>query len=115
MASLFFILRQFDDVNIYLSSIRPYIFNDAVSADAARPAATGRSRWGRSSARSPPKTAAATQPSYRPFAPSPNRPQNFNWNYGIALAAQHDYENAEKTLLQITDETMTTDYVYIAW
>jgi len=32
MASCFFLLRQFKDVNIYLSSIKPYIFNDNVSA-----------------------------------------------------------------------------------
>jgi intraflagellar transport protein 56 len=30
MASCFFLLRQFKDVNVYLSSIKPYIFNDNV-------------------------------------------------------------------------------------
>lgn len=69
MASCFFLLRQFKDVNIYLSSIKPYIFSD----------------------------------------------NDFNWNYGIAQAAEHNYDEAEKALLQITDERYTSDYVYIAW
>ena len=28
MASCFFILKQFDDVLVYLKSIRPYFYND---------------------------------------------------------------------------------------
>lgn len=28
MASCFFLLKQFDDVNIYLSSVKAYMYND---------------------------------------------------------------------------------------
>ena len=59
MASCFFLLKQFSDVNVYLKSIRAYLHND----------------------------------------------NNFNWNYGISLAASGDYATAEEVLLLVTDET----------
>lgn len=58
MASCFFILKQFDDVLVYLKSIKSYFLND----------------------------------------------DDFNWNYGIALAAAGENQEAEETLLQITSE-----------
>jgi hypothetical protein len=41
--------------------------------------------------------------------------QDFNWNYGIAQAAEGFYEEAEKALLLITDERHTSDYIFISW
>lgn len=41
--------------------------------------------------------------------------QDFNWNYGIAQAAEHHYEEAEKALLLVSDEAYTSEYTYIAW
>ena len=41
--------------------------------------------------------------------------QDFNWNYGIAQAAEHHYEEAEKALLLVGDESYTAEYTYIAW
>ena len=53
MASCFFLLRQFEDVNIYLKSIKAYMYND----------------------------------------------DDFNWNFGIALANVNEYKVRESQLL----------------
>lgn len=58
MASCFFILKQFDDVLVYLKSIKSYFLND----------------------------------------------DDFNWNYGIALAAAGEFKEGEEALLQVTSE-----------
>lgn len=55
MASCFFILKQYDDVLVYLKSIKDYFAND----------------------------------------------EDFNWNFGIALAAAGEYDEAQKALLNI--------------
>ena len=55
MAQCFYILKQFDDVLVYLRSIKPYFVND----------------------------------------------DDFNWNYGIALAAAKEFKEAEETLLKV--------------
>ena len=39
----------------------------------------------------------------------------FNWNYGIALAASGAYQEAEEALLLVRDEKMRSDYYYRAW
>ncbi len=49
MASCFYLLRNFEDVNVYLNSIKAYLSHD----------------------------------------------DDFNWNYGLALAATGDYKAAE--------------------
>lgn len=69
MASCFFLMRQFEDVNIYLSSIKPYLHND----------------------------------------------DDFNWNYGLTLAAIGNYKEAEDTLLLVSNPASTSDYVYMSW
>lgn len=69
MASCFFLLRQFEDVNIYLKSIKAYLYND----------------------------------------------DDFNWNFGIALASVHEYKEAEDTLLLVQNEKYRGEYCYIAW
>jgi len=53
MASCFFILKQFDDVLVYLKSIKSYFLND----------------------------------------------EDFNWNFGIALAAAGEFWEGEEALL----------------
>jgi intraflagellar transport protein 56 len=69
MASCFFLLRQFEDVNIYLSSIKPYLYAD----------------------------------------------DDFNWNYGITLAAIGDYKGAEETLSLLAGKDASREYAYTAW
>lgn len=69
MASCFFLLRQFEDVLVYLKSIREFFLND----------------------------------------------DDFNWNYGIALAATGDYKSAEEALQQIKNELYRMEYTYISW
>jgi len=69
MASCFFILKQFDDVLVYLKSIKSYFLND----------------------------------------------DDFNWNYGIALAAAGEFKEGEEALLQVTSEKYRSDYCYLSW
>ena len=69
MASCFFILKQFDDVLVYLNSIESYFIND----------------------------------------------DDFNWNFGVALAAAGDYGKAEEALLQIASDQYRSDYAYLSW
>jgi intraflagellar transport protein 56 len=69
MASCLFLLRQFEEVNIYLGSIKAYLYND----------------------------------------------DDFNWNYGLALAAVGSYKEAEETLLLVQSPAYTADYTYLAW
>lgn len=40
---------------------------------------------------------------------------DFNWNYGIALAACQKYKEAETVLLRIKKEKYKTDNVYLSW
>jgi intraflagellar transport protein 56 len=69
MALCFFLKRQFDDVVVYLSSVKQYLYAE----------------------------------------------DEFNWNYGVALAAVGNYEEAEKSLLLVSSPTLTTDASYVAW
>ena len=56
MAQCFFILKQFDDVLVYLRSVKPYFEKD----------------------------------------------DDFNWNFGIALASAKEFKDAEEALLKVT-------------
>lgn len=69
MASCFFILKQFDDVLVYLKSIKSYFLND----------------------------------------------DDFNWNFGIALASAGEYQEAEEVFLQVAAEKLRSDYTYLSW
>lgn len=69
MASCFFMLRQFDDVMIYLKSIQQFFESD----------------------------------------------DDFNWNYGITLAATNDYKLAEETLLKVQSEKYKNEDCYNRW
>ncbi|RYY34712.1 hypothetical protein EON62_03050, partial [archaeon] len=69
MASCFYLQRHFEDANVYLSSIKPYLIND----------------------------------------------DDFNWNYGMSLAAAGSYKEAEETLLLIQNPAYTNDSVYLCW
>ncbi len=69
MASCFYLLKNFEDVNIYLSSIKAYMYND----------------------------------------------DDFNWNYGMALAATGDFKAAEEALLSVRSERYKADPAYLAW
>jgi intraflagellar transport protein 56 len=69
MASCFFLLRQFEDVLVYLKSIRDFFPND----------------------------------------------DDFNWNYGIALAAAGDYKTAEEALQLIKNEAYKSEYTFMSW
>merc|ERR1719158_1934247 len=66
MASCFFLLRQFEDVLVYLKSIKPYFSSD----------------------------------------------DDFNWNYGVALAAAGDFKEAKEALLIIQNEKYRVDFCY---
>jgi len=69
MASCFFLMKQFEDVNIYLNSIKQYMYND----------------------------------------------DDFNWNYGISLAATGNFKRAEEALLLVQNENYKAEYCYISW
>lgn len=69
MASCFFLLKQFEDVNTYLKSTQSYLSND----------------------------------------------DNYNWNYGISLAATKQYKEAEERLLMVQNENYLRDYCYLSW
>ena len=69
MASCFYLLKNFEDVNTYLSSIKTYMYND----------------------------------------------DDFNWNYGISLAATGDYKAAEEALLSVRNERYKAEQAYLAW
>lgn len=40
---------------------------------------------------------------------------DFNWNYGITLAAVGNYKDAEETLLLLQGRILSSDFVYVAW
>ena len=69
MASSYFLLKQFEDVLVYLKSIKSYLSSD----------------------------------------------DSFNWNFGIALAANGEYEEAEEALLQVQNVDFKEDYCYLSW
>ena len=69
MASCFFLLKQFEDVLVYLRSIRDFFLND----------------------------------------------DDFNWNYGIALASCGDYKTSEEALQLIKNESYKAEYTYMSW
>lgn len=68
-ASLYILYRDFYNANIYLESIKSFMYND----------------------------------------------DTFNWNYGIAQAAEGNYEEAEQSLQRIADPSMTQDFAYLSW
>ncbi len=69
MASCFFLLKQFEDVLVYLKSIRDFFLND----------------------------------------------DDYNWDYGIALASCGDYKGAEEALQLIKNESYKTEYTFLSW
>jgi intraflagellar transport protein 56 len=69
MASCFFLLRQFEDVLVYLKSIKPYFSND----------------------------------------------DDFNWNFGIALAAAGDFKEAKEAFQMVQNEKYCAEFCYISW
>jgi len=69
MASCFMLLRQYEDVLVYLKSIKAYFPND----------------------------------------------DDFNWNYGQACAAAHDYKEALEALLMVQQARYRTEFAYVTW
>ncbi|KAL0485261.1 intraflagellar transport protein 56 [Acrasis kona] len=69
MASCYFIMKRFEDVLVYLKSIKTFFVAD----------------------------------------------DDFNWNYGIALAAAGKFKEGEEAFLQIQNEQYKQDYCYISW
>ncbi len=69
MASCFYLMRQFEDVNIYLNSIKAYMYSD----------------------------------------------DDFNYNFGISLAATRNYKGGEEAILQVKNEKYKTEFSYISW
>merc|ERR1711988_1811085 len=69
MASCFFLLRQFEDVLVYLKSIKPYFSND----------------------------------------------DDFNWNFGIALAAAGEFKEAKEAFHMIQNEKYRAEFCYVSW
>ena len=52
---------------------------------------------------------------FYPFSSNAGDDDDFNWNYGLSLAASGDYKRAEETLLQVKDEAYKDEFVYITW
>ena len=98
MASCFFILRQFDDVLIYLSSIEAYFPNDATFLYAERTERTRAARRGR-------LTTAGTFPG--------------RYNHAIARAAAGKYKESEPALLALQQggsaDSLAKDYIFQMW
>jgi len=40
---------------------------------------------------------------------------DFNWNYGITLAAVGNYKDAEETLLLLQGRMLSSEFIYVAW
>ena len=40
---------------------------------------------------------------------------NYNWNYGISLAATKQFKEAEERLLMVQNEGYLRDYCYLSW
>ena len=64
-----FLKKQFDDVILYLNTIKEYMSDD----------------------------------------------DEFNWNFGLALAVTGKFKEAEEALLQIKNDKYKADYVFISW
>ena len=69
MASYYYLMNQFEDVNFYLESVREYLEDD----------------------------------------------DDFNWNYGISLAASGKFEEGLGALLKVTKDSYKTELAYALW
>ena len=69
MASCFFLLKQFEDVLVYLKSIKSYLSTD----------------------------------------------DDFNWNYGIACAANGEWAEAGEAFAAVTSETYRQEGAFLNW
>ena len=69
MASCFFLLKQFEDVLVYLKSIKSYLSTD----------------------------------------------DDFNWNYGIACAANGEWAEAEEAFAAVTSEAYRQEGAFLNW
>lgn len=69
MASSYFLSKGFESVNVYLGSIKAFLYQE----------------------------------------------DDFNWNYGLSLAAQGQYKEAEETLLQVHNPLYLNHYIYCTW
>jgi len=69
MASCYFLQKAFEDVNVYLSSVKQYMYAD----------------------------------------------DDFNWNYGLSLAATGAYKEAEEALLLVQSPAYTAEATYVSW
>ena len=88
MASCFFLLRQFEDVLVYLNSIK---------------ASNGK---------------VIPPPLTLPFLSSQSYFFNddmFNFNFAQAKAATGNFQEAEEVFLLINAEKIKNDYVYLSW
>ena len=69
IASFLFLKKQYEDVLIYLKTIKDFMASD----------------------------------------------DDFNWNYGMALAAVNKFAEAEEALVKVNDENYRSEYTYNAW
>ena len=69
MSACYFIVRNYEDVKVYLKSIKAFFARD----------------------------------------------DDFNWNYGLAMAAAGNYKDAEDLLMMIQSDKLRKDPVYINW
>jgi intraflagellar transport protein 56 len=89
MAACFFLMKQFEDVNIYLNSVKAYMYNDD----------DFNHNHGKFSTR---VESNNTYPSHGVII-------------GISLAATRNYKAAEEALLLVRNDKYKTDYMYISW
>jgi intraflagellar transport protein 56 len=141
MASCFFLLKQFEDVLIYLKSIKSYFSSGGLTSGRLRLPGTPVARseaymsWAEvSSRRSCVLSACAVLFSSFLSCPLPDLPctltcvasfllprprtlpdDDFNWNYGLAKASVGEFAEAEEALLAIQNETYQSDPIFQHW
>lgn len=115
MASCFFILRQFDDVLVYLSSIEVRC-SSPVAQCRDHPRSVHRAR--RPTPRPQALSRAVPHPRHGGQAYYPNDP-TFLYNYAVARAAAGKYKEAEPALLALQSggsaEELARDYIFQMW
>lgn len=109
MASCFMLMKQHEDVLVYLNSIK------VSSARERSRERLGKSALRRDAHRFPTQLFSLQQPPSLFSQSYFYNDDTFNYNYGQALAATANWKDAEEALLLIQSEQLKNDYTYLSW